>query len=573
MRSPGRSGFALSLALVLAVVEIAGAPPDARPAGVTAGADSIRYATRIADGNLVGATLTNYGFLGNDFVSRAPSLEYPLGSHDEHLVRGGLWVGAAAQSDTGSFIGVTTACVDGTSGTAPQGVTEFTPAGTDLTVRSTLFNSPYYDPAAISEQDVDCWFSDEPAKTFSPENHTPLDLLVHQQTFAWSFSDLAHVLFLRYVVHNQGPTLRHVHVGFYSEFASGFRDDYACWPPASYCSAYGSWFGKEWIQYEDSLRLFREHFCLDQPVPAGCNLPHVPAWIGVRLLGVSPGSLADTSRHVTLAAWNYSPGDPARDQDAERYALMSAGTLQDVSNPGFLPGTGDPVELLAVGPFDEIAPGDSVTVDFALVGGAEIADIEQHARTAQVLRDGDFDITVPVEASLVSAEAGPGVARLRWSIADGAGSRWTVERSRGGADWRAVGAVVPDGTGFALFEDHSVAGGERYGYRLESPDGGVFGEAWVEVPRSCAFALLAVQPNPAGPEGLRVAFSLAEEGPVAIEVFDPSGRRVLVRELGALAPGNHLVSLGRAAGMKPGACFVRLRQGGRSRTLRAVLLE
>jgi hypothetical protein len=40
-----------------------------------------------------------------------------------------------------------------------------------------------------------------------------------------------------------------------------------------------------------------------------------------------------------------------------------------------------------------------------------------------------------------------------------------------------------------------------------------------------------------------------------------------------LEPGNHLVSLGRPARLRPGACFIRLRQGGRSRTQRAVVLE
>jgi hypothetical protein len=81
------------------------------------------------------------------------------------------------------------------------------------------------------------------------------------------------------------------------------------------------------------------------------------------------------------------------------------------------------------------------------------------------------------------------------------------------------------------------------------------------------------EPNPAVGGDLRVAFSLAETGAVTIELFDPSGRRVLARDLGSLAPGNHVVSLGRPARMKPGTCFVRLRQGERSRTLRVVLLQ
>jgi len=206
------------------------------------------------------------------------------------------------------------------------------------------------------------------------------------------------------------------------------------WPPSSSDpSGEGSWFRKAWIQYDDSLRLFREHYCFNLPVPGGCNLSHVPVWVGVKLLGVSPGSMADADKHVTLSAWSWDPHSPLRDQDVERYAIMSAGTIRDLSAVDLQPSTGDPVELLAAGPFASIAPGDSVIVAFALVGGAEIADLQGHARLAQQLYDSGFDITVPVEASLVSADAEPGLVRLRWYTTQAAGGRWIVVRTEADA--------------------------------------------------------------------------------------------------------------------------------------------
>ena len=51
------------------------------------------YKVKISNNNLVGITVSNYGFFGNNFVSRSPSFEYPLGSGFEHMVRGGLWIG------------------------------------------------------------------------------------------------------------------------------------------------------------------------------------------------------------------------------------------------------------------------------------------------------------------------------------------------------------------------------------------------------------------------------------------------------------------------------------------------
>ena len=570
--------LAVPLVLGLHAASAAGRPVRWSPANAGATVDSIRHAIRIADGNLLGVTLTNYGFLGNNFVSRSPSFEYPLGTGYDHLPRGGLWVGAQAIDDQGSFIGVSTGAIDGTVGSSAQAGTEFTPAGLDFLERSGLPNSPVYDPSAISEQDLLCFFSDLPARSFSPENHRPLNILVRQETHAWAHSGLEHALFLRFVIQNSGPPLVNAWVGLYTELASGDKKLCSSMPPSASVCTDGSWFKKKWIQYDDSLRLFREHYCFNLPIPGGCNLAHVPYWAGVKLLGARVGTdsasvLPDTSYHVTLAAWKYSVGDTARNEDVERYAIMSAGTIQNLSGPDFQPYTGDPTELLAVGPFAQIDPGDSITVDFALVGGTEVADIQAHARAAQQVYDAGFDITVPVQASLVSAEAKPGVARVRWFIPGGSVARWTVARSEDGTAWRQVGETVADGSGYVVFEDRTVVAGRRYGYRLESPAGEALGEAWVEVPRNNSFALLGARPNPASPDGLNVSFSIAEAGEVTIEVFDTGGRRVLARSLGSLEPGNHLVPLERSGAMRAGTYFIRLRQGGRSASMRTVVLK
>jgi hypothetical protein len=571
------------LPLILAFAILSGAPPahtaavptPAEAPGNAALADSIRYAIRVyRSDNLIGFTASNFGFLGNNFATRAPSLEYPLGSGDEHLVRGGLWVGARAVDGEGVFTGVSTACVDGTVGSDPVGTTEFTPAGLEVLARSNVVSSAYYDPQAWSELDLVSSFSDLPARTFTPESHRPLNLLVRQEVYGWSFYGLEHSVFLRYVIHNQGSApLTNLWAGLYTELASGSRADYFSWPPSPSGSTTGSWFSKKWIQYDDSLRLLREHYCFNQPVPDGCDLSHVPAWVGIKLSGVSPGSLADADKHVTLAAWDYAPGSTLRDQDVERYAIMSAGTIQDLSAPDLQPLSGDPVELLAVGPFASVAPGDSVTVDFALVGGAGIADLQGHARIAQQLYDGGFDISVPVEASFVSADAGPGLVRLRWFTPQAAGGRWTVARAEADAAWLPLGEAVADGSDHLGFEDRSVTAGRRYGYRIETPGGAAFGEAWVDVPGAASFALLGVRPQPAGRGDLKVAFSLAEAGAVRLELFDAGGRCVRSRSLGRLEAGSHLVSLERDAQIRAGIYFARLTQGVRRASLRVVVLD
>jgi hypothetical protein len=329
-------------------------------------ADSIRYGVRVTDNNLVGMTVTNYGFIGNNFISRSPSLEYPLGLGFEHLVRGGLWIGAHAVDGGGSFTGVTTGTVDGNQGTASQGATEFTPAGLEIKSLSRLPNNKFFNPNAVSELDLISNFSDRPARTSSGnEDHRPVNVLVTQNNYMWSFSDYQHVVFFHYVIKNIGTSpLGDVWVGLYGEMASGSKNSYTNWPPTSSGSALGSWFNKKWIQYDDSLRLFREHYCYAQPIPDGCMLNVAPYWMGIKLLGVTPGSVIDTTdKKITFAAWKWSPGNALRDEDVERYAIMSAGTIDPIDgNPDLVPGSGDPVEVLAVGPFAEIDPGDSVAV-------------------------------------------------------------------------------------------------------------------------------------------------------------------------------------------------------------------
>ena len=97
MRPKARTALlaaALSGLAALAAIPPAAADRDhlrgpADPVAVQATqADSIRYSIRVTDDNLMGITITNYGFVGNNFTSRSPSLEYPLGSGFEHMVRG-----------------------------------------------------------------------------------------------------------------------------------------------------------------------------------------------------------------------------------------------------------------------------------------------------------------------------------------------------------------------------------------------------------------------------------------------------------------------------------------------------
>jgi hypothetical protein len=368
-----------------------------------------KYSAEVLGQNQIGITVSNYGFIGNNFNSRLPSYEYPLGTGFEHIVRGGLWIGGHARDLTTNepFIGVSTGTVDGSTNDVAQQATEFTPAASLVSHRSTLHKDSTFSVSAVSYHDDITYFDDKtPVRSGNnPERHHPMNLSIRQENYSWPFGDLQHFVIFHWVIRNDGLPLDSMWVGVYGEMASGPKNSYSCWPPSSTCSSIGTWFGRKWIAYDDSIRAFREHYCYQGPIPGACVADRVKPWAGFKLLTPPDPS---KGQKVTLAVWNYDPSDTAgiRNTDAKRYGIMSAGTIQPLPEtewePGGIDASGnriDPVELLAIGPFGDfdhpINPGDSVVVDFAFVGGDDIPAFVKHARAAQRAFDLQYKVPVP----------------------------------------------------------------------------------------------------------------------------------------------------------------------------------
>jgi hypothetical protein len=495
-----RGALSLALALMLwagTAMALEHAPAASRFGAQHVVPDTARVDHQVTYGNAIWMTGTNYGFFGDNFVTSAASLEYPGGY--EHLVRGGLWVGALATDGNGDFIGVTCGAVDGPPGQNSFDATEWTPSGMGILERSTL-PGMYYDPHAVSEMDFVSTYNDMTPCLVGTEAHRPMRFEVRQETHQWSRAEYANLLFVHLTITNRGPLLRNAWVGLYSELASGCKKCYVSWPPnSSDASGMGSYYAKKLIVFDGSLALEREHYCRGYSAPpgdpeTGCRYDVAPYWMGLKYLGARGVAGDTTTRRLSFSAWSWSPGNLFRDEDVERYALMSTGLIQPISGDSLLPSTGDPVEVFSVGPFPQIDPDSSICVDYVFVGGAATEDIQANARFAQRVYDSGMSPLVSVE-----------------------------------------------------------------------PPGQLPGPGW--------FALLGVSPNPTRSEALRVSFALGEAGPVRIEVFDVSGRRVEARDLGSLEPGPHVARIERVRSMRPGTYFVRLRQGGRSASLRTVVLE
>lgn len=101
------------------------------------------------------------------------------------------------------------------------------------------------------------------------------------------------------------------------------------------------------------------------------------------------------------------------------------------------------------------------------------------------------------------------------------------------------------------------------------------GEVALEASNAVArpgLALAGVFPYPArGP--LTVRFSLPSAMPARLELIDVSGRRVSVREVGSLGAGTHTITLGRDGALRSGVYWLRLAQGGRGVSRKAIVVE
>ena len=185
------------------------------------------------------------------------------------------------------------------------------------------------------------------------------------------------------------------------------------------------------------------------------------------------------------------------------------------------------------------------------------------------------DMPTATLISVVGAEARDGTISLTWSYTAGHALVARVFRSSGGGMWQPIGQAIPRAPNRLTYADRNVVPGSRYGYRLAIQEGGIqgyFGEVWAEVPKTLSFGLEVAQPNPSS-GNLTVSVTLPISAAARLELHDIAGRRVLVRDIGGLGVGRHVLVLGEARGLQSGLYVVRLAQGGHMASTRAIIIR
>ena len=382
-------------------------------------------------GNL-GLSLTNAGTAGRPAIGGdpggPPSMEYPLDSGIEHLFEAGLWVGARRADGVVSVRTGAATTSGGYSAGAPG--FEFGQESVFLQ-RSSLDTSPFFSPSAVSQQDLLTSYTD--TTLFVPGTSIPsadpagrLGLSVEQRSYAWSFPFTEYFVIVEYDITNvSDEPLADVWLGlwhdlvvrnvvttseggsqFFNKGGVGFLgyptyqaetgDLLEADPDSQYVSyafnaggaeeslnTYGAvaFLGAEWEQAPGQTRFFHPNVA-DAYLADGLEAPRVnPRWW---LFGgnepdpalLRPGT--DDGRYRYMQEPYPAPsGFDAQDgYEAALAAFLGTGQGEGRLQVDGQSAAGNWIGLTSVGPFPELAAGQSVTVAFAFVAALKPDDFQ-----------------------------------------------------------------------------------------------------------------------------------------------------------------------------------------------------
>lgn len=367
-------------------------------------AQSASFEEKKTDVSNTRLTVTNVGTFGNAFRgyrdgSGNPSCEYPAGSGIEHLFEAGIWFGGLLN---GNQVLVSTSAFDQPQGYATgRAGYEFTgQPGSKLEEQSSLFDSPFYSPNAVSHQDFVASYTD--TNLFVPgtggnggpgipiASHVqPLNIKVNQKTYNWNFTFSDFLVFLDFEIINlgrRGGAASTIDSAYFSFYANTVVRNINITPAGSGGAAFYVQGGNGFM---DSLDLA---YCYDKTGDVGFT----DSYIGQKFLGAEDKAgfhhpQLDSSFNSHYSAWTFNnSSDPIFFQpinDNARYIKQTNG-LNDSPcwNDGSASGctgrsyqqslndAGNRSDLVSIGPFRNFEEGDTIRVSYAIVMAKKFDD-------------------------------------------------------------------------------------------------------------------------------------------------------------------------------------------------------
>ena len=333
------------------------------------------YEEKVTSAANVCTTISNLGIIGNSFggsfnVLGYPSCEYPCGSGIEHVFEGGLWVGGLLNGTQT----VTTGAVDASTGysTGRAGF-EFS-SKFPLGEKSSLTNSPFYNPIAISHQDYSSSFTDTATTVFTgtsnipiAEHVTPLGLQVDFSAYNWNYSFANFFVILNFQLKNiSNSPIDSVWLGYWID---GVIRNVNITPPGG-----SAFFNKSGNGYIDSLNMGYEF-------DATGDIGYTDSYVGTKLLGLEYQGNCPSNTRVNYNTWQFqNAADPLffyPTNDLQRYGKLGSGLNHRADFDQIILSTQNPnnrSNLMSVGPIARLNPGENIDVAFAVVLAKRVFD-------------------------------------------------------------------------------------------------------------------------------------------------------------------------------------------------------
>jgi hypothetical protein len=193
------------------------------------------------------------------------------------------------------------------------------------------------------------------------------------------------------------------------------------------------------------------------------------------------------------------------------------------------------------------------------------------------------DVATSVDITVLSTLVDDDGAHIAWWLPDWSGREVTIERAVAFGPWESWARAMVSLGGRIEIVDRDVEVGTRYGYRVHVPSaefGARLGETWVDIPPASAgggggggsgFGIALAGSNPAGGGAFGVRLSLAEGVDAHVTAYDVRGRSAAHVAIAAPEAGERVIRLGADTRLAPGVYVVRLVQGARTATCRAVV--
>ncbi len=333
----------------------------------------------------IGLAISNYGTLGKPDVRNNPqsgsSMRYPISSGMEHLFEAGIWIGIPTGGGR-----VSTSAITNSSGYARG------KAGFEFTADREIQFQGDNTGIGVSQQDIIVDFTDRRQDVGGQEiaNHIPIYVDVHMESYNWDFPFTENFTILRYdftnnsQIYDVAETWDSVYVGMYADLVVRNVN-------APNIETGSDFFNKNGLGYLDSLYTT---YVFDA---GSADNPSINTYGAMSLIGAdyrneffhpsnpdTTGSRFSSSGYnvpdVGPSYWLFSQGTgqfQGPGDDIERYRKMAETFPIDGTLPNGTPyrqalredgqdSEGNYISFISIGPFPEVAPGETFTVYFAL---------------------------------------------------------------------------------------------------------------------------------------------------------------------------------------------------------------